>query len=48
MTSDELTKGLEQILKNADRETQLKVFRALIKYQNLDGLDLEEVLEQEL
>ena len=48
MTSDELTKGLEQILKNADRETQLKVFRALMKYQNIDGLDLEEVLDQEL
>ena len=48
MTSDELTKALEQILKAADRETQLKVFRALMKYQNIDGLDLEEALEQEL
>ena len=48
MTSDELTKGLEQILKNADRETQLKVFRALMRYQNIDSLDLEEVLDQEL
>jgi len=48
MASDELTKELEQILKSTDRETQLKVFRALMRYQNIDGLDLEEVLEQEL
>ena len=48
MTSDELTKVLEQILKATDREAQLKVFRALMKYQNIDGLDLEEALEQEL
>ena len=48
MASDELTKELEQILKNTDRETQLKVFRALMRYQNIDGLDLEKVLEQEL
>ena len=48
MASDELTKELEQILKSTDRETQLKVFRALMRYQNIDGLDLEEVLDQEL
>ena len=48
MASDELTKELEQILKSTDRETQLKVFRAIMRYQNIDGLDLEEVLEQEL
>ena len=48
MASDEVTKELEQILKNTDRETHLKVLRALMRYQNIDGLDLEEVLEQEL
>ena len=48
MTSDELIKDLEHILKTTDRETQLKVFRALMRYQNIDGLDLEEVLAQEL
>ena len=48
MTSDELTKALEQILKTTDRETQLKVLRAIMRYQNIDGLDLEEALEQEL
>ncbi len=48
MASDELTKELEQILKSTDQETQLKVFRALMRYQNIDGLDLEKVLEQEL
>ena len=48
MASDELTKELEQVLKTTDRETQLKVFRALMRYQNIDGLDLEEVLDQEL
>ena len=48
MTSNELIKELEQIFKTTDRETQLKVFRAIMRYQNIDGLDLEEVLEQEL
>jgi len=48
MTSNELIKKLEQILKNTDRETQLKVLRAIMRYQNIDGLDLEEVLDQEL
>ena len=48
MASDELIKEIERILKSTDRETQLKVFRALMRYQNIDGLDLEEVLEQQL
>ena len=48
MTLDELIKAIEQILKVTDRETQLKLYRALMRYQNIDGLDLEEVLEQEL
>ena len=48
MGSDELIEAIEQELKATDRETQLKVFRALMRYQNIDGLDLEEVLEQEL
>ena len=49
MGSDELIEEIERILKASDRETQLKVFRALMRYQNIiGGLDLEEVLEQEL
>ena len=40
MTSDELTKALKQILKTTDRETQLKVLRAIMRYQNIDGVDL--------
>ena len=48
MSSNELTKAIEQVLKTTDRETQLKVLRALMMYQNIDGLNLEEVLEQEL
>ncbi len=48
MTPDELTKAIEKILKTTDRETQLKVFRALMRYQNIDGPDLEKALEQEL
>jgi len=48
MTSDELINEIEQILKATDRETQIKILRALMRYQNVDGLDLEEVLEQEL
>ena len=37
-----------QILKATDRETQAKVLRVLMRHQNIDGLDLEEILEQEL
>ncbi len=48
MTSDELIKEIERILKSTDRETQLKLFRALMRYKNIDGLDLEEALDQEL
>ena len=48
MTSDELSEALELILKASDRETQLKLLRAIMRYQNIDGLDLEEILEQEL
>ena len=47
MTSDELNEALEQVLKATDREIQLKVLRAIMRYQNIDGLDLEEILEQE-
>jgi hypothetical protein len=35
MTSEELTKALEQVLKATDRETQLKVLRAILRYQNI-------------
>jgi hypothetical protein len=48
MTSDELINEIEQILKATDRETQIKILRALMRYQNIDGLDLEDVLKQEL
>ena len=48
MTTDKLIKEIEQILKATDRETQIKILRAIMRYQNIDGLDLEEVLEQEL
>ena len=48
MTSDELNEALEQVLKATDRETQLKVLRAIMRYQNIDGLDLKEVLERTL
>ena len=48
MTYNKLIKDIEKILKTTDRETQLKVFRALMRYQNIDGLDLEEALDQEL
>ena len=48
MTSDELNRALEQVLQNTDRETKIKVIRALMKYRNIDGLDLEKILEKEL
>ena len=46
--NNEVIAAIEQILKTTDRETQLKVFKALMRYQNIDGLDLEKVLKQEL
>ena len=48
MTSDEMTKSLEKILKATDGETQIKMLRVLMRYQYIDGLDLEEILENEL
>ena len=48
MTSDELIEEIQRILKASDRETQLKVLRAIMRYQNIDGLDLEEAPDQEL
>ena len=48
MTSNELIKDIEKILKTTDRETQLKAIRTRMRDQKIDGLDLEEVLEQEL
>ena len=48
MTSDEVTKALEKILKATDGETQINMLRVLMRYQNIDGLDLEEILEKEL
>jgi hypothetical protein len=48
MTPDELNEVLEQALKATDRETKLKIPRALMRYQNVAGLDLEEILEQEI
>ena len=44
MTSDEVTKAFEKILKATDGETQIKMLRVLMRYQNIDGLDLEEIL----
>ncbi len=46
--NNEVIAAIEKILKTTDRETQLKVFRALMRYQNIDGLDLEELLEKAL
>jgi hypothetical protein len=48
MTSDEQIEEIVRILKASGRETQLKVLRAIMRYQNIKGLDLEEALEREL
>ena len=45
---NELIAAIEEILKDMDVDTQRRLFKALMRYQNIDGLDLEEVLEQEL
>jgi hypothetical protein len=46
--NNEVIAAIEDILKDMDEDTQRRVFKALMRYQNIDGLDLEEVLEQEL
>jgi hypothetical protein len=48
MTSDEQIEEIVRILKASGRETPLKVLRAIMRYQNIKGLDLEEALEREL
>ena len=48
LDNNELIAAIEEILKDMDEDTQRRVFKALMRYQNIDGLDLEEVLEQEL
>jgi hypothetical protein len=48
MTSDELIKEIVRILKASGRETQLKVLRAIMRYENIKGLGLKEALDQEL
>ena len=46
--NNELIAAIEEILEDMDEDTQRRPFKALMRYQNIDGLDLEEVLEQEL
>ena len=46
--NNELIAAIEQILKDMDENKQRRLFKALMRYQNIDGLDLKEVLEQEL
>ena len=48
MDNNELIAAIEQILKGMDEDTQSRVFKALMRYQNIDGLDLEDVLEKAL
>ena len=48
MTSDEKIDEIVRILKASGRETQLKVLRAIMRYENIKGLSLKEALDQEL
>ena len=48
MDNNELIAAIEEILKDMDVDTQRRLFKALMRYQNIDGLDLEEVLEKAL
>ena len=43
----ELLKATEDLLKDMDENTQKWVFKALMRYQNIDGVDMEEMLEKE-
>ena len=46
--NNELIAAIEEILKDMDEDTQRRLFKALMRYQNIDGLDLEKALDQEL
>ena len=46
--NDELIAAIEEILKDMDVDTQRRLFKALMRYQNIVGVDLEKALEQEL
>jgi hypothetical protein len=46
--NNELIAAIEKILKDMDEDTQRRVFKALMRYQNIEGLDLEKALDQEL
>lgn len=48
MTSNEVEEAIIQVLQNTDKKIQIKIIRAIMRYQNIDGLDLEETLEKEL
>ena len=48
MDNNELIAAIEKILKDMDEDTQRRVFKALMRYQNIEGLDLEKALDQEL
>ena len=48
MTSDEQIEEIVRILKASGRETQIKVLRAIMRYENIKGLSLQEALDQEL
>ena len=38
----QVEEAIIQVLQNTDKEIQRKAFRAIMRYQNIDGLDLEE------
>ena len=48
MTHEEVKDALVKILENTDKGTQRKLIRAIKRYRNISGLDLEEELEKEL
>lgn len=46
--NNELITAIEKLLKDMDENTQRRLLKALMRYQNIEGLNLEEALEQEL
>ena len=44
----ELTEAIMKVLENTDKETQRKPIRAIMRYRNFSGLDLEKAVKKKL
>ena len=47
-TAPEVTEAIMKVLENPDKETQRKLIRAIMRYRNFSGLDLEKAVKKKL